>query len=674
LSGSQRIINVIRQAIEQETASGAKLHYTPGVVSDSGGAYTASVFVRVDDLVEDVVLPSGAYLNSGDYIIVGMTSDGQRAWVERILPRTMYSKMVFDYETASIGVGDGESSEYEWFELEEGASVNLDDGIVRPVGDSDISEAVDGVASGVYADAGHQHGVVQIHNQVYYRASGGDDLTALQSLVDTVPEGTYIHLPDDLYQLTGQLTIERSNIWLVGGGSAQLDYGGTSIRRITNSGNAVVQWTASDPPPYSSAYLQGGGMKNISIDANNLAAYGFHLRSVSRLIFDNVWSTNPTSASAYMNVFHDTIGGSYNNVAFCTFNNLFLYATGSAKGLHIDGQVSPQSNKCYALTFNDCYISHENGIGLHIDKSDDLEFRNLMVGKNGSGNSIDFGQYTSSIKFSGSAGVAGTIIGRASSVEQTRSTLFLGLGTEDHTGVPTIEKGARVRYVLDTARNTLAPDPRTYTILRDDFLTNQGGEYTWTGKSDGGAGTHAKVASESNHPGICELSTNSASGAAYALVLGEYGGGGVGTILAAEAFEATFIFNVPSITSVRHRVGLLQTGAEAGDSPSHGIYLEYIGGTDTNWMLVTKSGGSETRTSSGVAAATGWWRIALVRKSPTVVGLRIGNVINDNTQATSFTNIPTTLLNPAFVTKTNTASVKTMKADLFQLEIIGLER
>lgn len=157
-------------------------------------------------------------------------------------------------------------------------------------------------------------------------------------------------------------------------------------------------------------------------------------------------------------------------------------------------------------------------------------------------------------------------------------------------------------------------------------------------------------------------------------MLGEYGGGGAGTILGAEAFEGTFIFNAPSITDCRIRVGFIQAGGENSDTPSQGIYLEFIAGTDTNWMLSTKSGGAETRTSTGVAAATGWWRATLIRKSPTHVGLRLGNVINDNTQATTDSNIPTAILNPTFNIKTLTSSAKTLQADLFQLEIIGLDR
>jgi hypothetical protein len=508
---------------------------------------------------------------------------------------------------------------------------------------------------------------------VIFRATGGDDAPAFQALLAEIPQGTTVLLPDQQYLLASEVWVDKSNIAIVGRGQAQAAYGGSQLRRVGGDGTgAVLRWGTRVEPPYTSAPLTGGLLTDVTLAADFNAEYGLHLRTLDRLHVQRVWATNATVACAFMDTYVD-VGGAYNNTAFCVFDQLFTYATETGKGIRIGGTFGVEA-KVYGLTFRDTYISHEDGIGLDMDTCDSLEFYNTMTQSRGTGNAIEYGLYASAIGFFGSNGVAGPIVARASGVEQTRGALILGLSTEDHTGIPQPEVGARLRYLLDTGRNTLAPDPRSYVLVRDDFLTNQGGEYEWAGKSDGGAGSHAKVASEVDHPGISQLTTNAASGAAYALVFGEYGGGGVGTILASEWFEATFIFNAPSITSDRIRVGLLPTGAEATDVPSQGIYLEYIAGTDTNWMLVTKSGGAETRASTGVAATTGWWRIALLRKSSTMVGLRIGNVVNDNTQATSTTNIPTTLLNPSFVIKTTTASAKTLKADLFQLEMLGLDR
>jgi hypothetical protein len=509
--------------------------------------------------------------------------------------------------------------------------------------------------------------------QVVVRASGADDAPALQAAIDGASEGTAIFLPDQEYLLASEVWVDKSNIAIIGRGQAQEDYGGTQLRRTGGGTGAVLRWGTADTPPYASAPLTGGYLADVTLLADSNAEYGLHVRTLDRLHVERVWATLATVACVLLDT-HTPAGGSYNNVAFATFDQMFVYTTAAGKGIRIGGASLAAADKVYGCVFRDCYVSHEDGIGWDLDVCDSLQILNPLGQQRGTGDGMHLGLYASAIQIIGSNGISGPITTTATGIEQTRSTLMLGLSTEDHTNVPTPAVGARLRYVLDTGRHTLAPDPRTYALVRDDFLTNQGGEYDWVGKSDGGAGSHAKVASVANHPGIVELTTNAASGAAYALVFGEYGGGGVGTILASEWFEATFIFNAPSITSDRIRVGLLPTGAEATDVPSQGIYLEYIAGTDTNWMLVTKSGGAETRASTGVAATTGWWRIALLRKSPTMVGLRIGNVVNDNTQATSTTNIPTTLLNPSFVIKTTTASAKTLKADLFQLEMLGLDR
>lgn len=511
--------------------------------------------------------------------------------------------------------------------------------------------------------------------QVVFRSTGGDDAAALNAILADVDEGTRILLPDKSYTLGSEITVTKSNISIIGTGQGQSEHEPTRLQRSGGaSAAAVIKVAPTATPPYSTWPLLGGGLYNLVLDANGACDYALHLRTVSRFNVSQVWASNGNAAGIYIDTHTYALSDSYNGVSFCVFDQTFTFVSDTANGMEIIGQVSPAAHKVFGCTFKDVFLSAEDGNCLDLDGCDDLEFHNLMTDMRGTGKSVALHTLASSMKFTGSAGIDGQILGEASGIEQTRSTLFLGLGTEDVTGVPEVEKGARVRYVLDTGRHTIAPDPRTYTLVRDDFLTNQAGEFAWTGKSSGGSGSEAKIASVADHPGICEVTTAAAVNASQALVFGEYGGGSVGTVLPSEAFEATFIFKAPSIDDVRIRVGLLQTGSEAGDTPSQGIYLEYIDGTDTNWQLVTLADSSETRTDSGIAASTSWTRIALVRKSPTQVGMRVGTVVNDNTQATTADDIPTTLLNPTFAVKSLDGSAKTVQADLFQLEIIGLDR
>jgi hypothetical protein len=671
LSDSQRIINVIRQAIEQETASGAKMHYTPGVVSESGGAYTASVFVRVDDLVEDVMLPSGAYLNSGDYVIVGMTSDGQKAWVDRILPRTLYSKMVFDYETASIGVGDGESSEYEWFELEEGASVNLDDGIVRPVGDSDISEAVDGVASGVYADAGHQHGVVQIHNQVYYRASGGDDAPGLQNIIDSSTHGVTIYLPDTTYSLQSQLVVDKSHVYIEGLGTAHGYHGGTVIN-CSSGAYAGILWENPVLPPYSQQGLAGGGLKNVYLEVDsNTRTHALELKSVSWLDFENCWFVGGSVSSVKFGV-HEYAGGTpYISNSEVKFRKCFVYTSENGKGIEFTGQTD-YANKSYHCMFEQVFVSHKNGTAWDLGPSDNHEFFlcSQVRQDGGTGDGWDLGIYASSHRWFGGMGQTVSPI-RVQAGEfggYGRGLVWFGLGTEDTTNQPIIEQGAQFRFVNDRGESTLVPDPRSFALLRDEF-NKATGELGWGSVG----GNVVRINGELSHPGIARCGTTAVSGTLAGMTLPALSAG-EGIFLGSETFTATYIVrpnNVDSNTLIR--VGFTIGGQNGADPPTGGIYFEKLDG-DTNWFGVCRDSGSQTRANTNVAASTGWVKLVIRRLAGGGIGFFIGNVINQSSTAALSSNVPTAALQPIVHIKNSAAAAKTIDVDLFQLDIVGMDR
>lgn len=109
MGDNQRVINVIRQAIEQET--GSKVMLSPGVV-DTASGYLCSAYIHTDNLVEDINVPAGMHLNAGDYIVVGQVES--TAWVQRLLPQSMYAKMVFDANNSKVGFGDGSTGTYDF--------------------------------------------------------------------------------------------------------------------------------------------------------------------------------------------------------------------------------------------------------------------------------------------------------------------------------------------------------------------------------------------------------------------------------------------------------------------------------------------------------------------------------------------------------------------------------
>jgi len=132
---SQRVINVIRQAIDQQT--GDQVRYTPGVMhkptvtqpsgirgvnlllvesisaTSSSASQSSSAYIRGDELLEDIIIPSGMFVQSGDYAVIAV-SEGGKAWVDRMLPTSLFDRLVTDFNRGSIGLSDGSNDVYDF--------------------------------------------------------------------------------------------------------------------------------------------------------------------------------------------------------------------------------------------------------------------------------------------------------------------------------------------------------------------------------------------------------------------------------------------------------------------------------------------------------------------------------------------------------------------------------
>jgi hypothetical protein len=113
----QRIVNVIRDIIDTQVESGARIDYRYGIVEgyDVDGENEVDVFLGGDldddtDLPQStgqIRVPAAVHLNAGDYVMVAMTQEGDY-WIEQVLPYSLYSKLAID-PRGSIVTGDGES-------------------------------------------------------------------------------------------------------------------------------------------------------------------------------------------------------------------------------------------------------------------------------------------------------------------------------------------------------------------------------------------------------------------------------------------------------------------------------------------------------------------------------------------------------------------------------------
>ena len=137
MSESQRVVNVIRQAIDQTI--GEQIIYTPGVVlsvesnttatryigatllfaqaietsDETSEGHTVTARIRDEDILSDIILPAGMWVKAGDFVSIAL-SDSGKAWIDRILPTGIFAMMVVNPNTGNIGLLRNEAGEYDF--------------------------------------------------------------------------------------------------------------------------------------------------------------------------------------------------------------------------------------------------------------------------------------------------------------------------------------------------------------------------------------------------------------------------------------------------------------------------------------------------------------------------------------------------------------------------------
>jgi hypothetical protein len=207
--------------------------------------------------------------------------------------------------------------------------------------------------------------------------------------------------------------------------------------------------------------------------------------------------------------------------------------------------------------------------------------------------------------------------------------------------------------------------------IEDDFLsagtaTGTIGELGWT-PTIGAGGIVSSQAGIINHPGILRMTTGATSGTTCAIMQGASP-----MMTSDKEHSHYFVFRLNQVdANTQARVGLV---ASTADPATDGVYLERLNG-DTNWFLVVRNGGTQTRTNTTVAATTGWLRVSL--KWAFVSGLRWRCSINEAADIDSgLTNVPAagTALSPMFQIINSAASAKTMDVDYYSGRFHNLSR
>lgn len=173
-------------------------------------------------------------------------------------------------------------------------------------------------------------------------------------------------------------------------------------------------------------------------------------------------------------------------------------------------------------------------------------------------------------------------------------------------------------------------DYRYESIQFDDFYgsENAGAISAQMGWALASAGTSgwAQQAVELHHPGIFRLSTGATINTVAAAAPSN-----VTSVHADDIWQFYCVVRVNAVdASTQVRVGLASSAT--GDSPTDGVYWERLG-SEVNWRLVTRSGGSQTRTA--ISPVTGGWdSFAAQRYDASTIQARFG--------AGGWTSMPTT--------------------------------
>lgn len=217
---------------------------------------------------------------------------------------------------------------------------------------------------------------------------------------------------------------------------------------------------------------------------------------------------------------------------------------------------------------------------------------------------------------------------------------------------------------LQQQQSTLYPF-RSAVELQDEFLSGVAangtvGSLGWNIVG----GTTAFVASESNRPGILNRDTGAVASTIAWMRLEAI----ASIIDPATPNKVLFITRFNTVNNqLAARVGGLNS--VASNPPADGIYFEKLN-ADTNWFCVTRSGGVETRTDTGVAVSTNFIALEYSRNSSGVQWK--ANHASVCTLHT--TNIPTVFLQPAIHAINNDAVSKTYDVDYFQMQLTRLTR
>lgn len=209
-------------------------------------------------------------------------------------------------------------------------------------------------------------------------------------------------------------------------------------------------------------------------------------------------------------------------------------------------------------------------------------------------------------------------------------------------------------------------EPTAAVTLVDEFAfaSTETGELGELGWSFTNGTANLAGGPEDGHPGIVSRASSAVSGAIASTYPG--GGGTAVSIRVDQVDEMTWIVK-PATAGADFDVRFGISSDLTSATPTHGVYFERLA-ADTNWFGVTRTGGVETRTPTGVALAASWFKLKFRRISATSIGF----TVNGGTEVVATANVPAGNATVTFgfqITPT-TASARTVNVDFFALKMV----
>lgn len=203
---------------------------------------------------------------------------------------------------------------------------------------------------------------------------------------------------------------------------------------------------------------------------------------------------------------------------------------------------------------------------------------------------------------------------------------------------------------------------RNETFLQDDFLTGTATSGSIGSMGWSSSGTITSQVSTANWPGKYRLDTSSVSGTHVRI-------NGLTSALIDPALYTHLIWRLAlTQTDANTTVRIGAGNGVSANPPNDGIYFEKLD-ADTNWFVVTRAGGSQTRVDTGLATDTNV-HVFSYRRSSLGVEFYVDHVL----VATTTTTIPTTFIGPFVYMINSAAASKTLDVDYFSLRQTGLVR